>query len=322
VKWVWRIILVLIAGVIGALLLFHTPDSDAGAMQAKYGGDQARFVESGQARIHYRDEGPRDAPVLLLIHGSNSSLHTWGPTVAALKGQYRLISLDLPGHGLTGPNRNRTYGAQAMIAAATAVLDDAKVTKAVWVGNSMGGWVVWRAALDVPDRVSGLVLVDASGAIADPPVTPYLGARLSQSWLGRQLLPVITPRLIIKSSLEQNYADPKRLSDAAITRYWELARYPGNRQAMADRALVDREPARWTDIGKIAVPTLIIWGRQDKTIPWQHGKAFARAIPKSTLHIIEDAGHLPMEETPDTFVRIVQGWLSSDGQTGAPEKDS
>jgi pimeloyl-ACP methyl ester carboxylesterase len=313
-KWLFRIV-ILLALLIGVgLLLFRTPDSDAAAMQAKYGGAQAHYVETDQARIHYRDVGPRDASVLLLVHGSNSSLQTWEQTVDALKGQYRLISLDLPGHGITGPNKSRDYSAKAMIGAATAVLDDAKVEKAVWVGNSMGGWVAWRAALDVPARVSGLVLVDASGAVAEPPVKLYLGARLTQSWLGRQLLPILTPRSVVQSSLEQNYADPKRLSEALVTRYWDLARYPGNRQATADRAIADRETAKWNDIGKLSAPTLIIWGKQDRTIPWQHGKAFERAIAGSKMHVIADAGHLPMEEAPKQFVGLLQPWLAS--QTG------
>lgn len=308
-KWLFRaiIFIALLAG--SALLLLRTPDTDAASMKAKYGGERAHYVETAQARIHYRDEGPRDAPVLLLIHGSNSSLHTWEATVEKLNSRYRLISLDLPGHGLTGANTNRDYSAKAMIAAATAVLDDAKVDKAIWVGNSMGGWVAWRAGLDAPDRVNGLVLVDASGAVANPPVQPYLGARLAQSWIGRQLLPIITPRTIIRSSLEANYADPKLLNDAVIDRYWELARFPGNRKATADRAITNRETARWNDIGKLKVPVLIIWGRKDRTIPWQHGAAFERAIAGSKFHIIEDAGHLPMEERPDQFAAILQQWL-------------
>jgi pimeloyl-ACP methyl ester carboxylesterase len=118
-----------------------------------------------------------------------------------------------------------------MIAAANAVLDDAEVGKAIWVGNSMGGWVAWRAGLDAPDRVNGLVLVDASGAVANPPVQPYLGARLAQSWIGRQLLPIITPRAIIRSSLEANYADPKLLGTRPLSREPASNRRPRHNQS-------------------------------------------------------------------------------------------
>lgn len=301
----------------GAFMVFRTPDTDAAAMQAKYGGALARYAETAEARIHYRDQGPRDAPVLLLIHGSNASLQVWEPTVARLDDRYRLISFDLPSHGLTGPSRTHDYSADAMIRAAIAVLDDAGVERAVWVGNSYGGWVAWRAGLAAPRRVSGLVLVDAAGAQADPPVRLYLGARLMQSWLGRQLTPSITPRSFVRASIEQTYSNPERVSEALVTRYWELLRYPGNRSAAAKRVATDREPDRWRDIGQLRTPVLVLWGAQDKTISPAHGNAFATAIPGAQLRLIPEAGHLPMEERPDAFAAELAAWLSGSDAVAA-----
>lgn len=305
-----RIILLLLALLVAAFFIFRTPDTDRAEMIAKYGSEASRFVDDGHgAKIHYRDEGNKDGPALLLIHGSNSLLQTWEPLVVLLGDKYRLISLDLYGHGLTGPNPTAAYDADTNIAAAIKVLDTVGVDKAYWVGNSMGGWLTWRAGLSVPERTSGLVLIDASGAQVEQKGELYLGARLARSSVGQMLLPEITPRFLVKSSLEENFAQPERLTEELVDRYWELLRFPGNRKAAVDRAKTPRQPEKWADVGTLNMPVLLLWGEQDKVIPLAHGSAFAEAIPGSKLITYADAGHLPMEETPEQVARDIDGWI-------------
>lgn len=313
-----RIILLLLVLLGAAFFIFRTPDTDRSEMIAKYGNEASRFVDDGHgAKIHYRDEGNRDGPALLLIHGSNSLLQTWEPLVALLGDRYRLISLDLYGHGLTGPNPVGAYDAQTNIAAAVRVLDTVGVDKAYWVGNSMGGWLTWRAGLSVPERTSGLVLIDASGAQVEEKIQPYLGARLARSSIGQLLLPEITPRFLVKSSLEENFAQPERLTEELVDRYWELLRFPGNRKAAVDRGKTPREPEKWADVGTLKMPVLLLWGEQDKVIPLSHARAFATAIPGSKLITYADAGHLPMEETPEQVARDIDVWIQSLGAEAA-----
>ena len=293
-----------------AFLLFRTPDTDRAEMVAKYGNEASRFVDDGQGgQIHYREEGNKDGPTILLIHGSNSLLQTWEPLVALLGDKYRLVSLDLYGHGLTGPSPTDNYSADANIAAAILVLDTVGVDKAYWVGNSMGGWLTWRAGLSVPERTAGLVLIDASGAQVEQKGEPYLGARLARSSIGKMLLPEITPRFLVKSSLEENFAQPERLTEAQVDRYWELLRFPGNRQASVARGNTPREPEKWEQVKNLKVPVLLLWGEQDKVIPVSHGRAFEAAIPGSELITYADAGHLPMEETPEQVARDIDRWI-------------
>lgn len=307
-KWVVTTALALTVALAIALVFFRVADTDPDEMISKYANEHSKFLDTADGRIHYRDQGPRDAPALLLIHGSNSSLHTWEPTVSELAGRYRIISFDMPGHGLSGPSKSRDYRARPTIETALHLLDAAGIERATWVGNSMGGWIAWRAALEAPDRVAGLVLVDATGAEAGIEMKPYLGARLAQSWLGAKLMPHITPVSLVRKSLEQSVADPSQLTDSIITRYWELLRFPGNRQATVDRASVDREPAVWSRIGSLRAPTLIIWGDQDQIVPLPFAEAFRKAIPRSTLTIMKSTGHLPMEERPVDFARILDEW--------------
>jgi pimeloyl-ACP methyl ester carboxylesterase len=306
-------ILAILAILLGAtFFVFRTPDTDRAEMITKYSNEYSKFVDDGAGgKIHYRDEGKRDGIPILLIHGSNSLLHTWEPLVKILGDRYRLISLDLHGHGLTGPHNESDYSAATNIGAALKVLDEVGVERAYWVGNSMGGWLTWRAGLMVPERTMGLVLIDASGAQTKEKIKPYTGARIARSPLGQALVPYITPKFLVRSSIKANFAQPERLKEHLVTRYWELLRFPGNRKAAADRANTDREPDVWNQVGSLKMPVLLLWGEQDKVVPLSHGKAFKEAIPGSILKIYPDAGHLPMEETPEQVARDIAEWIES-----------
>ena len=120
----------LAVALIGLFVWGYAPDTDAAAMKAKYANQASQFVDvGGGLTMHVRDEGNRAGPVLVLLHGSNASLHTWEPWVARLGAKYRIISLDQIGHGLTGPNPTDQYDADAFVAAQSRNL--AKVGRAI-----------------------------------------------------------------------------------------------------------------------------------------------------------------------------------------------
>lgn len=316
-----RILLILLLILVAAFFIFRTPDTDRTEMIAKYGDEASQFLDDGNGgKIHYRDQGNKDGPAIVLVHGSNGHVQTWDRLIESMQDDFRLISLDLYGHGLTGPNQSANYDANAMIGAVTKVLDAAGIEKAVWAGNSMGGWLSWRAGLAVPERVSGLVLIDASGAQVSEKIKPYLGARLARSSVGQLLLPEITPRALVKSSLEENYANPELITEELVDRYWEMLRFPGNRAASVDRSNTEREPEKWREVGEIQVPTLLLWGDKDSVVPVSHGKAFDLAIPNSRLIIYPDAGHLPMEETPEQVARDIGTWVKINIVEEAPSE--
>ena len=113
-KWLKRIVLGVLVLLIGAYLLLQTPDTEPAAMRAKYGGAPSQFLALGNGlTVHLRDEGPRDAPVIVLLHGSNDDLHTWDAWAALLTRQYRVIRFDQIGHGLTGPEPHGDYSPRA-----------------------------------------------------------------------------------------------------------------------------------------------------------------------------------------------------------------
>jgi pimeloyl-ACP methyl ester carboxylesterase len=190
------------------------------------------------------------------------------------------------------------------------VLDELGIEQAIWEGNSMGGGVSWRAAMLAPDRVSGLVLIDPSGAQTGEKIKPYIGARIASTWVGQKVLPVITPRFIVARSLRETVAEAATMTEPMIDRYWEMVRYPGNRAAMAAAMTQERESDLWNTIDTINVPTLILWGELDNVIPVSHGAAFAERISGSQLITYPQAGHLPMEEIPTIVANDIRTWFN------------
>ena len=297
----WLAVFVVVA-LVGALAVFWESDRDAAAMKAKYGSPASQFVDIGDGLIvHARDEGKRDGRVIVLIHGSNASLHTWEPWVARLGGSYRIISMDMQGHGLTGPHPKRDYHYSAFVDVVDKVTSKLGVAKFTIGGNSMGGGIAWHYAVAHPDRVEGLILVDAAGAPQWQAKKVPIGFRVARMPVIKELARVITPRSLFESSLKASVSNQAIVTPQAVDRYWDLNLYPGNRQATMDRfALVHNvEPADKASLSAIKVPTLIMWGDEDTLIPVANAKWFADAIPGSKTVIYPRIGHIPMEETAD-----------------------
>lgn len=305
-------ILGLIAVALIALFAWgYAPDTDPVAMRAKYTNTASRFIEVGpRLKVHVRVEGKADGPALLLIHGSNSSLHTWEPWVQRLGKDYRIVSLDLTGHGLTGPHPKRDYRVEATVGVVDAVMTKLGVSRFALAGNSMGGWVSWNYALAHPHKVSALILVDASGAPDSEPTALPIGFRLARSPAVRPILKTFTPRRVIAESLDQTMSVKAPLTEDAIDRYWELLRYPGNRQATGDRGDIKRVPATPEQMKRLTMPTLVMWGAEDTLIPVRAADWFASAIPGARKIVYPRVGHIPMEEVPDRSAADVRAFLA------------
>lgn len=302
-----------LAALIAGFLLLLTPDTDRDAMIAKYGAPGATFAAgpAGQ-RIHYRDQGRRDAPVVVLLHGSNASLHTWEPLVDRLGGDYRIVTLDLPGHGLTGAIPSRDYSADAMIEAVDVVAARLGLDRFVLGGNSMGGWVAWRYALAHPARVDALLLLDAAGMPlrkGERAPESNVGFRILKYPFGRWLATRITPRMLVEQSLRGSVEKQDIVDEAMIDRYWELLRFPGNREATVLRARTGREPEMAARVGEIGAPTLILFGDKDRLINPTAATTFGERIAGSEVLLLPGIGHLPMEEAPGATAAAIADFL-------------
>lgn len=310
-KWAAGALLALIAIAFAA---GYTPDTDPQAMRARYASASSQFVDTGNGlKVHVRDQGPRTAPPVILIHGSNASLHTWEPWVARLGDRYRIVTLDMPGHGLTGPDPGRDYHYARFVEVVDAVATKLGIERFAIGGNSMGGGIAWHYALAHPDKVNALVLIDAAGVPEWQSTKNPIGFRIARMPIVRNLGMYVTPRAIIASSLDTSVSNKAVVTEAAVDRYWNLLRYPGNRQATLDRfALVHNvEPATAGEMARIAVPTLVMWGQDDGLIPVSSARWFAGKIPGARLIVYPGVGHIPMEELPERSARDLDAFLSA-----------
>ena len=316
-KWVFRGLLALVALFVIAFLIFRTPDTDAAEMRAKYGGPPSQFVEIGEGvTVHLRDEGPEQAPALILLHGSNADLHTWEPWVQALKAKYRVIRFDQVGHGLTGPDPKDDYSRANYVAHVGAVADKLGLKQFILGGNSMGGKHALAYAIAHPERVTGLVLVDGSGGPMlkldkkkDDEDSGNIGFKIAQTPGINLLVEQITPRSLIAQSLEQSVSVKSVASEAAVDRYWEMLRYPGNRRATLKRFSQPYDPLGEAEIAAVATPTLILWGEEDRLIPVEAGQWLAKTLPNNRLVVYPGIGHLPQEEAVAATLGDLLPWL-------------
>ena len=304
----WPAILLVLAGLaMGVVLWAYAPSLPPDDLIQRYANRNSQFIDIGGARAHVRDEGNKDGIPIVLIHGSMGSLHMWEGWVDRLKDRARLISVDLPGHGLTGAWPREEYTVEAYADFIEVLADTLNLDRFALVGHSMGGAVAWTFAATRPDRVSQLILVDSAGIPRDGGAAP-LPIQLAR-------LPVIgdlgiwfKPDFLVKRSLTEVYADPAMVTPERVTRYAELQRFPGNRHATLLRART-QEPLDPSVLKRLAVPTLILWGAEDRWVPRGDAFRFQSNIKGSKLALFEKLGHNPMEEDPAATAAAVDAFL-------------
>lgn len=249
-------------------------------------------------QVHYRDEGNmEDSIPLVLIHGASSSLHTWDSLVLRLKDKKRLIRLDLPAFGLTGPNKSNRYTLETYSELIDALLTKLNVHQYIIAGNSLGGGVAWNQSLLHPDKVKKIILINSIGY---PKINEkgIIGFKLASLPVIGDLMSWITPKFIVRKSLENAYSDPSKVNAEMVNRHYDLLLREGNRKALLS-IFQNRQTHPFEKIKQVNVPALIIWGKDDRLIDVGNALRFQVDIKNSRLLIIPHSGHVPMEETPD-----------------------
>lgn len=304
-KYLKFIGLSLLVFVVALSCFYWKNDIPFDTLKSKYTTAASAFVDVMQMQVHYRDEGNKnDSLPLVLIHGTGASLHTWEESVKLLTDSFRVITLDLPAYGLTGPNPKRIYSQEFYVQFIDEFLKRIHVNKCIIGGNSLGGAIAWNYTYEHPTKVEKLILIDAAGYPMISESKP-IAFTLAQIPVLKHMLNYITPRFLAKKSVMNVYDDPTKVTEKVVDRYFDLFLREGNRQAFVDRMNFSTYPDHLTRIRSIKTPTLIIWGENDKLIPIENAQKFHADLPNDTLVVLEKTGHVPMEENPNRTVDAI-----------------
>ena len=296
-----------------AIPLSRAPDRAVETLVARWAPPPSDFVDVKGQLVHLRDEGPRDdATPIVLLHGTAASLHTWEGWVKALHDKRRVITLDLPGFGLTGPFIGQytpgDYRGDTLARFVIDVLDALKLQRVVMGGNSLGGEVAWRVATLAPQRVDRLILVDSAGTKVEPE-SLGLGFVVARIPGANVVFEHILPRALVAQTVLSVYGDPAKVSAELVDRYYELMLREGNRHALGQRLQQLEHGEHVARIATLKLPTLILWGGRDHLIPVRVAHEMQRLIAGSELLVYEDLGHVPQEEDAARTVVAVKGFL-------------
>jgi pimeloyl-ACP methyl ester carboxylesterase len=308
---------VLLLSMVFFLMLMFRTDIPEEEIEKKYQTPESHYIEVDGVNIHVRFLG--DGDPIVLLHGSFASLHTWDTWQQAMSPYFMTIAIDLPGHGLTGPDPKKRYSTKDYSQLVLRLMEKLNIEKFHLAGNSMGGGVALQIASTSPDKVLSLNLIDASGAPRPQQSTLEAGKPSSNTnataWIFKameipifsQLFLKCTPKFLFAMNLKQVYADESKITEKTIDRYYELMLRDGNRKATIDRLTTQRDMS--VDFDRLTMPTLILWGENDTWIPVSQGYLLEKAIKGSKMIVFPNTGHVPMEEIPTESVGAYLSFL-------------
>lgn len=287
-------------------------------LKAKYANENSKFITIDGTTVHYRDEGA--GPALLLLHGVCASLHTWDGWVNELKQHYRIIRIDNPGFGLTGPLASKQYTPEHYVDLMDKFVTAMGLTRFNIAANSLGGYISWNYTLKYPQKVDKLILIDSVGYSQE---MPFL-LNFASFPLIRPFSRFMMPRPFINRAVSEVYGDRSKVTQSVRDRYFELAMREGNKDAWVDIFLEMKkrsaEKSVSAGIKDISRPTLVMWGNKDIWIPYD--KIFPnwkKDLPNASFIVYDGVGHIPMEEIPVETARDAHRFLSG---KAAPELKS
>ena len=314
----WKITLIILASLVflvlvGPFLIPIPPLEDVQPPKSLADPD-SQFVEINGIDVHYKRMGS-DKPVFILLHGFGASTFSWREVMEPLTEMGTVIAYDRPAFGLTerpleweGVN---PYTQESNINLLLGLMDTLGVEQAVLMGNSAGGTIATAFTLVYPDRVTALIEVDAAiyQTMPDSAVLDWLLETPQADRIG----PLIARRLGGSQGdefLQSAWHDPEKITPEIIEGYRRPLKAENWDRALWEHTQATDPPSLADRLDQIQVPTLVISGDDDQIVPVEKSRRLAEDIPGAALTIIEDCGHLPQEECPQAFLRVVENFLA------------
>lgn len=300
------------------LSAFVYRDLPRARVEAFYAKPPSQFIEVDGVRLHVRDEGPRAAPAILLIHGHYGSLFMWDGWMEALTRSFRVIRFDYPSHGLTGPDPTGDYSLTRSLALIDGLVKQLNLSRFHIVGTSLGGQFAFHYAARHPQRIEKMVLVSPGGLVREgrdpfvPQGRPF--ALDVVTWIAPQLL---YNRLL----LEGNFVDKTRITKELREQYIELNILEGQRSAELERVAQYRAENADEALAAVRAPTLVQWGGGNRQLGADQADRFLALLQGAPARkiIYPDVGHLPVLEAPAATVADAIAFLQADTpQPAAP----
>lgn len=277
---------------------------------AQYGQAPSKFIQVDGVRLHYRDEGR--GPALVLLNGHLGSLHMWEPWVARMRGRFRMIRLDFPPYGLSGPLPDGQYGSQRAAQLLAGFVDALGLRRVHLGGTSNGALVAILYAIEHPQRVDRLVV--STLPTGRPPKREPSAELVAAAQAQRAMAPVQS-REFFAAFLRDIAANDAIADDATVERYWKLNNREG--AAAAGELYMQSQYRFWdsTDVpalyGRLRRPILLQWGADGVVLPASLAPGVAALLANAPVTLVQypGAGHLPMLEQADATARDATAFL-------------
>jgi pimeloyl-ACP methyl ester carboxylesterase len=268
-------------------------------------------------KIFYREAGPKDAPVVLLLHGFPTSSHMFRNLIPALADRYHVIAPDYPGYGQSDmPDRAKfAYTFDRFGQLVDGLLDQLGVTRYAMYVMDYGAPVGWRLALKHPERITGLII--QNGNAYDEGLKEFWNP-IKKYWAdgsdaSRQALMKLVTLETTKFQYTDGMSDDSRIAPDNWVQDQALLDRPGNADIQMDlfydyRTNLPLYPAVQAYFRKNKPPTLIVWGKNDYIFPADGAHPYKRDLPRVEFHLI-DSGHFALEDRFDEMVPLIRGFL-------------
>jgi pimeloyl-ACP methyl ester carboxylesterase len=315
------ILFALVLTVVIGPFLIPTPQLEGTVPAAQLADADSQFINIAGLTVHYKTSSAipvAEGPILFFLHGFASTLYSWHEVMDDLGKTGWSISLDRPAFGLTdrpkgGAWKNsNVYAPEGQVELSVDLLNALNIDSAVIVGHSSGGALAAKLALDYPDRFDGLILV--SPAIIREGGAPLWTRPLLFTPQFNRVGPLLMRQLSGASGstfLQSTWSNPNLVDEDTVEAYQKGIKVNDWDQALWEFTRTNQRLDLFDQLNGIKIPTLVIAGSGDQIVSVEEAEQVAQAIPDSAFEVLNECGHIPQEECPGPFIKIVQEWLSA-----------